>query len=329
MGSNARPPLYAWVIFFACAAFFLVRGPIRATAEPKLNMDAPLLLVAAATWRHGGNPYDPSSVASTFGDRASSISSTLERGAQAFVYSPPAYALLSPLTYLPWSVQRGTWNILNSAMMLLSFILVCKIFGTPLLSLQGFAILAIGLAANPGHVNIAFGQTGAPRQMINLQSPLAVLTGSSRISTALAISTCALMGLAYAWIDRQAQLPQNSSMRWLTALSAAAILMLLIFYHRIYDAVFLMVPAALAVRQIGAGNRRGWAVLALLVPLWVPISSTMYHLVYPTVVTANETHATGAVVYGLLVQHQTWFLIAAFLMVCDIRRADNAYIGPR
>jgi hypothetical protein len=42
-----------------------------------------------------------------------------------------------------------------------------------------------------------------PHQLINLQSPLAVLTGSRPLSTMLAIATCGLMGLMYVWIDRR------------------------------------------------------------------------------------------------------------------------------
>jgi hypothetical protein len=421
--SRHSAPLYAWVVLIICAAVFVIRGPIRA-ADPAVNMDTPLLLAAAATWRHGGNPYDPASVASTFGTSASLISATLRRGQQAFVYSPPVYALLSPITYLPWSTQRVVWNLLNVAMFLTALVLTCVLFEVPIVSVGGLSIVGVGLATNPGHICIALGQTGVamlllmmaswclvpggsghaarskvffsalamgvaailkpqiaivfmvldfyagrvyvaayamaiaavlfiaalaihgdavvlvqswidnmhalmhaeadplygslPHQLINLQSPLAVLTGSRMLSSVLAIATCALMGLTYVWIDRHTSSPAvGSRARWLNMLSAATILMLLIFYHRTYDAVFLMIPGAFAIRQISLSDRRGWTLLAVLAPNWIPLSSMVHRgLDLP------GGFAVSTIVQALLVQHQTWFLLAAFLILCEVRRRN-------
>jgi hypothetical protein len=417
-GSNrlVGAPAYAWAALIICAAIFLIRGPLRA-ADPTVNMDTPLLLAAATTWRHGGNPYDPASMASTFGPSASLITATLQRGQQAFVYSPPVYALLSPITYLPWPVQRWVWNLLNVAMFLTSLVLICRLFGFPLHSLEGFGVIGIGLAANPAHICIALGQTGVvvlllvvvswcldpggdgraarsrvalsasalalaaiikpqiaivfmaldcytgrfhvtvravaiaaalfaaalalhgdavaltqswienmhalmhaeadplhgslPHQLINLQSPLAVLTGNRTLSTTLAIAACGLMGLTYVWADQRVDsLTQDLRVRWLNALSAATILMLLIFYHRVYDAVFLMIPGAFAIRQISAGDRRGWMLLAVLAPVWIPLSSIVHRSL-----DLSGGFAASAIVQALLVQHQTWFLVIAFFIL--------------
>jgi len=415
----------AWVALAICAAIFIVRGPIRA-ADPAVNMDSPLLLAAATTWRLGGNPYDRTSVSATLGEHARWVSTTLQRGQQAFVYSPPVYALLSPLTYLPWPEQRWAWNLLNVAMFVESLVLVCTIFDIRLRSAEGFAVIGIGLATNPGHICIALGQTGVatlffmctswslvpgdreyiahlrlalgalalaialaikpqialvfmvidvfcrprrpvallamciamasilatlalhghavsilqswlenmhalmhvdadplhgslPHQLINLQSPLAVLTGNRMISTALAVTTGVLMALTYASIDAQAGAREgkirNGNSRWLNALAAATIVMLLIFYHRIYDAVFLIVPAAFAVRLIQRGERRGWMLLCSLIPLWIPLYSMLYRLLE-----RSGGLVTGPLVQAFLVQNQTWFLVAAFLVLCLARR---------
>jgi hypothetical protein len=419
------PALYAWIVVLICGAIFVDRGPMRA-ADPAVNMDAPLLLAAATAWRRGGDPYDPVSVARALGENASLASKTLERGRQAFVYPPPVYALLAPITYLPWAAQRWAWNLLNIAMYLTSLALICGIVRAPLRSAAGVAILGIGLATDPAHICIALGQTGVavlflmsvswflapggvepttryrfavaalamgaaaiikpqialifmicdyftgrrtvaagavaaasvlfvgalaihgdalaqtqswianmhalmhgdadplnsplPHQMINLQSPLAVLTGSRELSTALALAACALLGIVYAWIDRhmQASTEEDPRMVWLNALSAASILMLLIFYHRLYDAVFLMIPGAFAIRQIVVRQWRGWALLALLVPVWYPLSSALYRALG-----LSGSFDVTTAVQILLVQHQTWFLVAAFLLVCEIRRRHS------
>ena len=429
--SDFRPAPYAWIILLICAAFFVDRGPIR-MADPAVNMDAPLLLAAATAWRRGGDPYDPVSVAGALGENASLASHTLQRGRQAFVYPPPVYALLTPITYLPWAAQRWVWNLLNIAMYLTSLALICSLFRARLRSVEGVAIVGIGLATDPAHICIALGQTGVavfflmavswflapgggepaarhrlalaalamgvaaiikpqialvfvisdyftgrrtvaagaaaaaavlfvgalaihgdapvltqawianmhalmhgdadplnsplPHQMINLQSPLAVLTGTRELSTALAVAACVLMGLAYAWIDRHARTSteEDPRMVWLNALSAASIVMLLIFYHRLYDAVFLMIPGALAVRQIAIRRWRGWLLLALLVPVWYPLSSAAYRALG-----LSGSFGVGKFVQVLLIQHQTWFLVAAFLLVCESRWRDAKSGSPQ
>jgi hypothetical protein len=411
-------PAYAWLVLTVCAAVFVLRGPLRA-ADAGVNMDAPLLLAAALAWRDGGNPYDPASVAAAFGDRAEAIAPTLRRGQQAFVYPPPAYALLAPLTYLPWSAQRPVWNLLNCVMLLAALVLVCRLAEVSVRSLEGVAIVSLGLVTNPSQICIALGQTGVaafflmvlswvaappgdpagarhqaglavltaaaaaivkpqiaavfllcdlftsrrrvallagslaaaalvvaiaahggttqvvaswlgnlralmaadadplygslPHQLINLQSPLAVLIGNRAVATAIAVAGCVLFGAAYGWVARRPAPPD--ALRELGSLAAAAVLMLLVFYHRIYDAVFLMVPAAFAIRQIGRGDRRGWALLAVLLPLWVPLASITYRLFEPA-----AGFSTGVAVQAFAVQHQTWCLVAAFMLLLDVRR---------
>lgn len=440
-GAGRAPALAwraAWLIVIACAALFVLRGPLRAT-DPGVNMDAPLLLSAAATWAHGGNPYDTSAVAAQFGTDAARIAPTLERGRQAFVYPPPAYALLSPLTWLSWPLQRPAWNLLNTGLYLASLWLTLRLFGLRLRSLAGLALLAIGLAGNPAHICIALGQTGIavyflvcaswclqpvgsgragrpllaglalglalmikpqfalvfvaydlyagrtrvaigaalvaltalgaslalhpqavelvhtwldnarllmsgdadplhvrfPHQLINLESPLAVLTGLGGLARWLSLAVCATLALTYATADRRlsrvdadANADANADAdanaiadphgHWLTGVAFVATLSLLVFYHRIYDAVFLLAPAALALRRIARHDTRGWLLLGLLAPLFVPVSSIVIRLLSgpegPTPV------VIGALPMALLVQHQTWCLLLACLVIIAMRR---------
>jgi hypothetical protein len=384
-------------------------------------MDTPLLLVAASTWRHGGNPYDTAALAATFkAEWPAGIEATLRRGQQAFVYSPAAYAILSPITWLPWSAQRLTWNLLNIFGYLSALALICRLAAIPVMSLQGAAVFAIGLASDPGHICIALGQTGVltlwlmslswsrastpgastkgatwragvlgaaallikpqialvflacevylrrtavaaiaaataaaalvaaifwhgdvvalltswlnnmhalmladadplfgslPHQLINLQSPLAVLTGDRKAGTALTFMVCGALTLGYFLVDRKRLAAPSTDLRRLEILSAASVLMLLLFYHRLYDAVFLIVPAALAVKLINSGDRRGWALLGFFMPLWIPLSSIVYRISNPA------TGFTGGPIFqAIVVQHQTWFLLAALILLIEIRR---------
>jgi hypothetical protein len=387
-------------------------------------MDTPLLLAAAQTWRVGGNPYDLSDVRRAANTPA--IDATLQRGQQAFVYSPATYLLLGPLTLLPWSAQRATWNTLNTLMYLAALMLIVKSAGLRYRSRAGAAVLGIGLASNPGQICIALGQTGIlelfllsaswgivgagaerpsirssvaagllaaaalvvkpqialvyiayhvcrgrlivagtaalgaaiamlgalalhgdaavilnswaanmralthadadplfgslPHQLINLQSPLAVLIGDSGLAAVLALGSCGVFAGFYWLATRAANLHARVDAHELAGLSAATILMLLLFYHRIYDAVFLMVPAAFAVRIVTRGDSRGWLLLGLLTPLWVPLASVIYRLSEPS----TGGFGLGRVVQAVLVQHQTWFLVAAFLLVCELRRKGPA-----
>jgi hypothetical protein len=418
-----RPPLHAWLALCACVAVLITHGPIRAM-DPARTLDTPLLLSAAATWRQGGNPYDLDSIARTFGKDSPSISGTLGRGSQAFVYPPPAYSVLSPLTYLPWSTQFSVWSWLNVVMLVVSLIFVCKIASIAILSRAGFAILGIGLASYPARLNITFGQTAilmfflmslswilvpaggqkpthrrmwlsalaigfaavikpqivavlaicdvfssrrivaiigaavavtlffgslaihgdathiiqswvgnmnalmqvdanpllldqhhVPHDLINLQSPLAVLTGNKMLSSGLAVAACALMAGWLFWIVSTNRVEAGKREKaWLNELSATIVLMLLVFYHRAYDAIFLMIPVAFAIRQILAREKRGYVLFAVLTLPMIASPSNVFRLIYPT-----AGGVPNVIVEALLVQYHTWALVAAFLLLCRAR----------
>jgi Glycosyltransferase family 87 len=425
-----RPPWYSWALLALCAMAFLIRGPIRAVGS-EANIDAPLLLSAAATWHNGGNPYNLDSIRNTLGADAAVITSTLSRGAQAFVYSPPAYAFLGNLTYLPWSMRLWVWNWLNAGLFFISLLLICKIAWFPVRSLAGFAILAIGLASYPGQLNIQYGQTAilmlflmslswyaapggghvvsrqhlllsslamglaavikpqivlvfmagdlytgrrtvalgaavaavvlffgaitlhgdplqitldwvgnmralmdadanpltrapnhVPHLLINLQSPIAVLTGNRTAASVLALLACFVMAWRYVWVARHTPLAAaDHPSAWLNALSAASVLMLLVFYHRAYDSVFLMIPVAFAIRRVADHDKRGWVLLALLALPLLASYSYAFRLLYPGTNAANEYLIDPPrFVEAIVIQHQSWLLVAVFLMLCEWRR---------
>jgi hypothetical protein len=169
------------------------------------------------------------------------------------------------------------------------------------------------LTRSPNHV---------PHMLINLQSPIAVLTGNRTAATVIAFLACMLLATWYVWIAKQNR-PSAAGSRdaWLNGLSAAAVLMLLIFYHRAYDAVFLLIPVAFAIDRIAAHDRRGWALLALLALPSIPSYSYVFRLLYPSATPANlHTFAPSPMVEALLIQHQTWLLVATFILLCEFRR---------
>ena len=95
-------------------------------------------------------------------------------------------------------------------------------------------------------------------------------------------------------------------------------LSLLVFYHRIYDAVFLLAPAALAVRWVARQERAGWLVLGLLAPLFVPVSSLVIRLLAGP--DGPAPVAIDALPMALLVQHQTWCLVLVCILITARRR---------
>jgi len=413
-------------VLLACAALFVWRGPLR-SAHTGDNLDAPLLMSAAAIYVHGENPYDPRAVSGEFGPNG--------RDRSAFPYRPPyspaAYALISPLTWLPWPAQRVAWNALNTLLYLGALWLTLRLFQLSPLSVGGLALVATGLICNPAHTGIALGQTGVavlfllcaswdlggvgetgrpllsgsalglaltlkpqlgllfvaydlyagrsrvaivavgvatlafalslalhpapialmrgwlesttllmhggdadplavpfPHQLINLESPLAVLTGSQVASKLSALALCALLALGYVAADRAAVVsardhtgardPTTTRARWLTGLAATAVLSLLVFYHRIYDAVVLLVPAAIAIQRIGARDPRGWLLALCLLPLFVPVTSAVLRLLAGP--EGPSPVALSAWLMALVVQHQTWCLVGAFMVIASIRR---------
>src|SRR5262249_35571682 len=130
--------------------------------------------------------------------------------------------------------------------------------------------------ANPGREN------PVRHQMLNLHDALHSLIDDRATVQILVFGIVGVLCLAYLAIDQRRKASEREGERpgegraELLSLSMTAVVTLLVAYHRFYDAVVLLLPAALAVRLLAEGNatsrRVGWGILAMLVPFIVPVT---------------------------------------------------------
>jgi hypothetical protein len=108
---------------------------------------------------------------------------------------------------------------------------------------------------------------------------------------------------------------------------------LLVFYHRMYDAVLLVFPIALGFRQLTHGDRRGLVTLGLTAAFLFPIPSALFHLGRSGTLPEwlNENIFWRVFVLG----HQTWAIVllvlwATYLRLTtsDMRTGPDAHRGP-
>lgn len=128
---------------------FLFRGIALAFVPSKTDFSE--VYTGAWLWRHGQNFYN-SSLATLTHERLTGASVQL-----APVYPPSTFALLSPLTLLPWKWANLIWLILCLAAVGATIFLVWRIGGFRRWSLQSMALITFLLSFDPLHQSFHLG----------------------------------------------------------------------------------------------------------------------------------------------------------------------------
>ncbi|MEM7628978.1 MAG: glycosyltransferase family 87 protein [Planctomycetota bacterium] len=157
-----------------------------------------------------------------------------------------------------------------------------------------------------------------PTQLINLASPIAVVIGDTARANLGAMLYCAGGALAYLMIDLRRGYTKTDVPGELVTLCAVSVVMLLVAYHRIYDAVFLLPLAALAIVLWRERRRAGAIALAApLALLWLPGPPLLLRLAIRGQLPDPET---GPMLWrSVVLTHHTWALVACFGVLCVIR----------
>lgn len=159
------------------------------------------------------------------------------------------------------------------------------------------------VAANP------FAAETPPYQLINVGALLHrfIGPGAQLVASVLGLLICLAIAFLYFLASRGSRGSATDKRAILCDLSVAAVLSLIVTYHRIYDAVVLLLPLALVFVQRSAGDRRWWITLALLLPFFFPIAS------YVNVLQVRYAFIPQALYedrwFVLLLMHQNWFLL--------------------
>lgn len=141
----------------AAAALFAWRGPWRALHGG--SGDSALIYSSARAWLVGANPYDAADTGRVWLEAGGSAeASPAGRGSNVLLYPPPTFALLTPLSVLPWSMAGPAWAGMNAALWVLALRACAGIAGLRFSTAAGRAYWAIGLALAPASTCVAHGQ---------------------------------------------------------------------------------------------------------------------------------------------------------------------------
>lgn len=174
-------------------------------------------------------------------------------------------------------------------------------------------------------------------QMLNLHYPLHTLIDGREVVQAVVYSVIGALCLGYLVVDtRRNYLARERSegRADLLSLSMVSVVTLLVAYHRFYDGVVLLFPAALAIRLLaegktsGAVRRAGWALLVLLIPFMFPVTAVLLKAMQDGRIPAS---ISGSPLWTLLIMpHEVWALLAmAFLLVWMRARLPAAAANQR
>lgn len=170
------------------------------------------------------------------------------------------------------------------------------------------------VAANP------FASETPPYQLINVAALLHRLVGpgAQLMASVMGLLICAAIAFFYFQVARSSRDLTGDKTAMLCDLSITAVLSMLLTYHRIYDAVVLLLPLALVFAQQAAGDRRWWITLVLLLPFFFPIAS------YVNVLQVQYAFLPQALYenrwFVLLLMHQNWFLLLLCGWLARLRR---------
>ena len=159
------------------------------------------------------------------------------------------------------------------------------------------------VAANP------FAPQTPPYQLLNVGALFHRLIGpeAQLVASALGLLVCLAIASCYVLASRGSRVPAADKQTILCDLSITAVLSLILTYHRIYDAVVLLLPLALVFVQKTAGDRRWWITLVLLLPFFFPIASYVNVLQVQYAFIPQDLYENRWFV--LLLMHQNWFLL--------------------
>lgn len=222
-----------------------------------------------------------------------------------------------------YELWRGRWQSVFGALAAIVFLMgfgLFRLFLDGVNPLPDWIINAreIGsISSNP------FSEIVEPHQLINAAASFHWLLGPDAQFAAilLAFVTALAVSLTYWRVDHLASRRGIRDECEMISLSMVAVVALVTTYHRLYDATLLVIPLALGVRQLAAGDRRGWVTLLLLFPFLLPAGSILSKLQTEYGLLPQELMSSKLWVVGIMM-HQNWVLImlSAWLIYLRVAR---------
>jgi hypothetical protein len=226
------------------------------------------------------------------------------------------------LIFVGYELGRGRWKIAAGA-----FLCVAVLMGAGLGRMWAAGIHGLGGWTDNLHALL---ETDAnpiapdiwPHRLIDLASPISVVLDDIKPARVIAMVIMAVFAAAYVGADWARGRTKTERGAELLTLSAVTVVMLLVAYHRLYDAVFLVIPLMLGLAQLRAGERAGWITLLFLAPFYAPGASILVKLQVHGVIPAHLAESKLWMV--LVMQHQTWALLGLMIWLIALRWAGGA-----
>jgi Glycosyltransferase family 87 len=102
------------VLFLACLAFFINRGPYRAIRFSSTG-DFSTVYAAARSWLHGGNPYQRETLKDELSRAGAPREIQNDQDINPSVYLPAAMPWAASVAWLPWTIANLIWCLLSLA----------------------------------------------------------------------------------------------------------------------------------------------------------------------------------------------------------------------
>lgn len=177
------------------------------------------------------------------------------------------------LPFVAWALWRRQWAAGAGAAIVLAMLT-----GVALARMQVAQVdwaqsrrVNVEQTMSSGGYNDATRSSPGRYSLINLQYLIHDFTDNRGVANGLTLAVVGGLGLLMLWRVRECK-PEHE----LLALATVAMLTLLVSYHRTYDAVLMLIPAAWALGELGAGSagrpgaRLRWAVLACCASFMFP-----------------------------------------------------------
>jgi Glycosyltransferase family 87 len=140
-------------LIFLVFVYFTLRGPFRAVQD---SGDFKLLYAGARAWIKGIDPYKPANFIKIAGEAGAGwLINDADSTTTRPVYPPTAFALLSPISLLPWLHAKIAWAIINVTLFILALLALSSFAELKTDNLRFFSVIAIAFA--PIHTGISKG----------------------------------------------------------------------------------------------------------------------------------------------------------------------------
>lgn len=179
--------LWCVILFLACLAFFINRGPYRAIRFSTTG-DFSTVDAAARCWLHGANPYERIELKKELAGAGAPSDIQHDQDINPSVYLPAALPWAASVAWMSWQFANAVWCGLSLALFGMSLWQLLK--QVPLSSRARWIIASFALLFSPTYVGIYDGNPGVVAISLVVLAICTVVRSSLASALALGIALC-------------------------------------------------------------------------------------------------------------------------------------------